>query len=293
MVTTTGMHTTITSTSSTTKSQSFFIFLNDFQTSFCFYVIIVPICQLQFEAISIIRPYSGFSNLKSLIVDDFNRDGLLDITFFSSVDSRIHILFGHGNGTFGTFSVSFMIYVGFFGGMTVADFNDDNQLDIALTDFYFDCVHILLGDVNGTFENRMLCIGLGSYFNQIDTADFNGDNYIDIVVVNSVTSEIAVLLGNNNGDFSMQSILSTGKDTFTTSIATTDFNSDNYSDIVAVNFLDKNIGVFFGHGDGTFDIQNTFFTGGGIHPIYIAVGDFNNMTHLKMWFFPTMTRKSV
>ena len=281
-MTSTGMNTTIISTSSTTKSESFF--LNDFQNASCFFII-VPVCQLRFQAISIITPYPGFSYYKSPIVDDFNNDGLLDIAFFSSLDYSIYISFGYGNGTFGMFSAFLVGYVGRFGSMTVADFNGDNRFDIALTDSYLGCVNILLGNIDGTFENtRTLCMGPDSYLETINTADFNGDTYIDIAVVNTFGDNIAVFLGNGDGNFSMQTILYTGNETYSNSIAITDFNGDAYLDIAVANALDRNIGIFLGHGDGTFDVQKTFFTGGGINPMYIAVGDFNNDTYQDVVF---------
>lgn len=236
-------------------------------------------------------PYPGFSYHKSLVVDDFNNDGLLDIAFFSSLGHSIYTLFGYGNGTFGNVSVSLVEYFGLLGRMSVADFNDDNRLDIAFTDLYFACVYILLGNIDGTFGNRrMLCMGEGSYSTAIDIADFNGDNYVDIAVVNTWTDNIVVFLGNGDGNFSIQTILYTGNESYSNSITITDFNGDTYLDIAVVNVLDRNIGIFLGHGNGTFDMQKTFFTGGGINPMYIAVGDFNDDTHQDAAFSYSASR---
>jgi hypothetical protein len=221
----------------------------------------------------------------SIVVDDFNKDGLVDLTFFSQKYNRMYMLPGYGNGTFGISIESYMEYVDLLSSMTVGDFNRDNQLNVAFTDENANYMGVLLGNVNGTFGDAMrFSTGSNSRPVGITAADLNGDSYFDIAVANEGSDNVGVFLGNGGGNFSTQIMVPTGYHTEPRSIVINDFNGDNYLDITVVNSLDRNIGIFLGHGDGTFDIQNMFFTGGRFKPTHIAVGDFNSDTRQDIVF---------
>ena len=114
-----------------------------------------------------------------------------------------------------------------------------------------------------------------SYPAAITVADFNGDNQLDAAVINAQTDDIGVLFSHGDGTFSLPIVLHTGSQTFSTSMAVSDFNEDNHLDIVVVNFLVRNIGLFLGCGNETFELERTFFTGGKLYPAYVTVGDLN------------------
>jgi hypothetical protein len=93
-----------------------------------------------------------------------------------------------------------------------------------------------------------------------------------------------VFLGKGNGTFSAQTTFDTGMSSWPQSITAADFNGDGYIDIAVGNYDARNIGVFLGHGDGTFQAQQTSFTGGFYHPIGIIAGDFNSDGRLDVAF---------
>jgi hypothetical protein len=71
---------------------------------------------------------------KSLIINDFNRDSILDLAVTNYGDNTFSILLGNGNGTFQTqrsFSTGTM--TGPYG-IATGDFNNDTLLDLGKTE---------------------------------------------------------------------------------------------------------------------------------------------------------------
>ena len=119
---------------------------------------------------------------------------------------------------------------------------------------------ILLGNGNGTFEALTMITIDNSYRREgITAADFNRDSYLDLAVSNTYNNNVDVLLGNGDGTLSAYATLYTGRNSQPKSIAVADFNNDSYPDIAVVNYVSRNIGVFLGYGNGTFQAQQTFF----------------------------------
>jgi hypothetical protein len=111
--------------------------------------------------------------------------------------------------------------------------------------------------------------------------DFNNDKKIDITVANSGRDTIAIFLSHGDGTFENEETYPTGFGSSPYSIVVSDFNNDNYIDIVVANYGNNNIGIFLGYGDGTFASQNVFFTGSS-RPLFIATGDFNKDNKLDI-----------
>lgn len=238
------------------------------------FLVIVRVCELQFQSTSIWKSTSSSLSYFRLMIADYNNDNLLDIMFFCTLDHTLHMLHGYGNGTF---KLSLVQKIHDFSFISIADFNHDKQLDIVSIDNYKHSMHISFGNVNGTFEVPITYpLKQNSFLTGIVVADFNNDNHSDIAVTNTRTSEIVLFIGNGNGTFSYPRMFSTGNNSSPSSIAASDFNDDHCLDIVVVNTLDRNIGILLGHCNGTFDIQMTSFTGGGLTPYHVVVDDFNN-----------------
>ena len=245
-------------------------------------------CKLKFEVKSLIMPYSGLYPI-ALATSDFNNDGKLDVVFFSQANNSLFMLPGNGNGTFRALIRSRLSYTSIsLERIAVGDFNLDNKLDIAFTDSYATSMSVLFGSGNGTFGNlRRFSTGSASYPYGIAIGYINHDNYSDIVIADRMYDKLTIYLGNRSGNFSAQQVLSTGKETAPYSISVIDVNDDNHSDIIVINYYDRNIGIFLGYGNGTFDEQKTFFTGGGIYPCYMTLDDLNNDSKQDIVFSTT------
>jgi len=136
-------------------------------------------------------------------------------------------------------------------------------------------VSVLLGDTNKIFVRQTtLTTGNGSRPRSLVIADFNNDDRMDIGVVNSVNDSIGIYLGYGNISFTNQTTYSTDPHSSPCSIAVGDFNNDTRLDMVVANYDSNNVGIFLGHGNGTFANEIKYSTGSS--PQSVAVGDLNN-----------------
>jgi hypothetical protein len=179
-------------------------------------------------------------------VGDFNGDGKLDVIAIvgDGISSArgVGLLPGNGDGTFGAPQTIAGPY-STFSALTVADFNHDGKLDVAVgfgTPSNFGPaldIYMLLGNGNGTFSpysgdisfnniNANTVVGLTS-------ADFNHDGNLDLIA-DSTSSAVDVLFGRGDGGFGG---LGLSEQTFAggvTGLAVGDFNNDGYADVALV-----------------------------------------------------------
>ncbi len=217
------------------------------------------------------------SQPESVVIADLNNDNYPDMIVANYLDSNVEIFLGYGNGTFRS---GVLYSTGFGSGpcsVVVGDFNNDNQPDIVVTNYWAYNISVFLGYGDGSFSNpTTFSTGIDSEPVALAIGDFNSDNRLDIVVANFGTANLGVFLGYGDGTFHSQVTYSTGSGSRPHSVATGDFNNDSQLDIVVANFWTNNVGVFLGHGDGTFLNQTTYSTDYDLGPSSVDVGDFNN-----------------
>jgi hypothetical protein len=210
-------------------------------------------------------------------IGDFNNDHRLDIVVANFNADCVGVLLGYGNGTF-TDQIPFSTGFGsqpFW--VTVGDFNNDNQLDIATANRNGNGVGIRLGYGNGSFAKiKFYSSGDGSLPIYISVGDFNNDNISDIAVANSGTNTIVVLFGFGDGSFLLGTSYSTGNNSQPLALVDSDFNNDSRLDIAVANNLANNIGVFLSYGNQPFSGVTKYSTGDESQPHSVAVGDLNN-----------------
>jgi hypothetical protein len=176
----------------------------------------------------------------SLVAADFNGDGVMDlaITGRTTGGSRITILLGNGNGTFG--SGSMVLTSDFPVSLTAGDFNGDGITDLAWVLGDTDTratVQVMLGNGDGTF-GPITTMPLGGFIGgSISNADVNGDGIVDLVVVaGALTSgesgDAAIFVGNGDGTFQPAVVFPAGF--FTTAGMVADFNGDGLPDIAVI-----------------------------------------------------------
>ena len=147
-------------------------------------------------------------------------------------------------------------------GVATGDFNNDGNLDIAVTNNSSPgTVGILLGDGNGGFSAATTFSSGGSSPVSVVAGDFNRDGNLDLVVTNNGSNNVAILLGNGSGGFSAPKTYSSGgSDPRGAGVG--DFNHDGKLDVAVGNWPNGNVGVLLGDGLGGFGATTTYSTGG-------------------------------
>lgn len=185
----------------------------------------------------------------SMVVGDFNHDGLPDIAI--TAQFNVAVTMNEGNGVFAPQTV-YKIGDAIASFVTAADLNNDANEDLIVARGNTSKVKILFGNGDGTFTLDPNPINVGG-INPISivAADFNNDGNMDLAVAgNGFKQGIKIILGNGDGTFQAPSTVPfTG---FFQSITGGDFNNDGDEDLVAVDFT-SSLQVFVGNGDGTFE----------------------------------------
>ncbi len=165
-------------------------------------------------------------------------------------------------------------------GIVSADFNGDNNVDLAVANQGSNTVSISLGNGNGTFTPSQT-ITTGNQPGPMVAADVNGDGKIDLVVADVPDSQFLVFLGNGDGTFSPAPTIDCtllqdcGHAVDPVAILAADLNGDGFMDLAIVNESISTVSILLGRGDGTFLLQGTTPVQLAL-PTAIAVGDFNN-----------------
>lgn len=233
-------------------------------------------------------------SVRSPSVGDVDRDGRLDlitIGSYYSLEGRvarqkpvISVLKGTGSGFSAAINSPVTAISDSPGGLAVADFNGDGNLDVAaisagnvgLDSASKQRVAILFGDGAGKFSNEKE-IFLGIDTSAVVSADFNGDGLPDLAIggqgetivdVDDIGATVSVLLSNGAGDFSSPNTIPikarSGGSSFP--LFTADFNSDGK--------IDLGNGNWYLAGDGTGQFAKPYDF--GLSNDQIATGDFNS-----------------
>ncbi|CAF4099052.1 unnamed protein product, partial [Adineta steineri] len=212
----------------------------------------------------------------SIAIGDFNNDNQQDITVANAGGGSIGLFFGYGNGSFENVILLSTGNASHPSSVTIADMNNDNQLDIIVANEGIDAIGIFFGYGNGSFTKQLLvsCGDHSSPWYAI-AGDFNQDGRLDLATANYATSSIGVFYGYGNGSFGNLTTYSTGINSNPVSLKIGDFNNDNQLDIIAVDETSTNVGIFYGYSDGTFASISITAVGDGSTAYGVAIGDFN------------------
>jgi hypothetical protein len=196
----------------------------------------------------------------SITIADFNGDNKNDLAvangggFLSSGD--ISILLGNGDGTFQN-AVTYTagseptdIYS--------SDFNDDNNVDLAVTNSTDHTLSILLGKGDGTFQSAVN-YAVGQIPFGVTGGDFNNDQKEDIATANTSTNNVSILLGNGDGTF--QTAINYGSGKWPIAVAASDFDHDGTLDLAVANSGNNNLSVLQGTGSGIFQFAANALAG--------------------------------
>lgn len=167
--------------------------------------------------------------------------------------------------------------------LTLADFNNDGKLDIAVANACGDkqcetngVVKVLLNNGDGTFARGIQSPSADSGNSlALTAADFDNDGKLDLAVVNTAINElgdVTILLGKGNGRFKLVNAYGLGE--VPLFVRAGDFNHDGNMDIAVTLNNPPKVAVLLGNGDGTFQSPVLYDVEDG--PQDLAVADVNN-----------------
>lgn len=179
--------------------------------------------------------------------------------------------------------------------MTLADINQDGNLDAVCTDDYGATIDIAFGDGQGGFSSdEILSAGDNADPANVQVADLNGDGIPDLVggEVNTMGNNLYVFLGTGGGQFQAP-INFAGGGFEPNALAVGDMNNDGIPDLVVMNIgdnqppLQANLTVLLGKGNGTFGKPAIYRA--GTYPYGLALGDFKEDGNLDVSLFTETT----
>ena len=217
---------------------------------------------------------------RPIVVNDFNRDGILDIadsSIGSSFGGCSTIYLGNGDGTLMPASSQPSS-----SGLLTADFDGDGIADLA------GAGHFMKGNGDGTFTD----IGPGpdltpayQHAGPVPGAvvDVNGDNRLDVVAAGPNNNTL-LYLGNGNGRF--RAPLSIGAGQSPHSVAVGDFNGDGRVDLAVANFGDNTVTILLQSAEYSASVQppisadgtSVFSAKRGVLPVKFTLARYNKPT---------------
>ena len=210
-------------------------------------------------------PIAVGKNPSSIIVADFNADGIQDFAVTNKDDNSISVFRGVGDGTFRQFPASPFLLNQAAGvqtapvAMVAGTFRQGDTSDLAVVNQTSGNVSILLDNIdqnsNITFsEARNSPIAVGTSPVAVATGDLNNDGVGDLAVVNQGQNSVSILLGSTTIDGTFTAAPTSPLVTAATpaGVAIASFSNGPSPDIAVTNKTQSTLSVFVGLGGGAF-----------------------------------------
>jgi hypothetical protein len=228
-------------------------------------LLVAPQAHSQFETRSSF--YVGAQQPESLVVGDFNRDGIPDVAVPGVYGSgNVEILLGNGDGTFrhgATYAAAEAFHA------AAASLRNNGILDLVVGAAGEDYVYVLLGNGDGTFQSAVPYPTTAHSY-MVAVGDFTGTGNLDILDLEAVTSQgqvcdcVEVLPGNGDGTFGPPITTPLPYSMTGYVMAIGDFDLDGKIDVAVggEEFPNYQVAILLGNGDGTFTADGYYLVYG-------------------------------
>jgi hypothetical protein len=190
----------------------------------------------------------------TFIAADLRQDNKIDLITVNmpngtSEPGTVSVLLGNGDGTF----ESHVDYdVGDYPtGVVAGDFNDDGNIDLAVSNNFDNTISILYGNGDGTFQTQVV-VDVASGPMSIATGDFNGDGKLDLIASCTGSGVVSVLLNDGNGNFTLVNSPSNVSGPGRSFVITGDFTGDGNTDAIVSSQTEEQLYLLAGQGNGSF-----------------------------------------
>ena len=202
---------------------------------------------------------------------DFNGDGDPDLAVtnqrLTEMDT-ISVLLGGPGADFGpptAYPAGSLVFT-----KAIADFNGDEDPDLATADAGSDAVSVLLGAAGGTFGSPSSFAAVSRAF-WVATGEFNGDGDPDLAVSGGDSNLASVLRGRAGGTFGAPTTYPVGQSP--QGIAVSDLNRDGDPDLAIAGYYSSDVSVLDGGPGASFEPAVAFPT--AQYSWAIGADDFN------------------
>lgn len=221
-----------------------------------------------FGKLSIIKDIP-ISSGRDIVVEDFNKDGRLDLAVLGDVDgvTNIKILYQDTSGNFGALTNTPILYEGWVQ-LVSGDLNGDGLADMAVMSNWGGgpSIAVLLQESRGSFGEPVYYDPAGSSKESLAIGDVNGDGRKDLIMAHGFDLKIVALLQNVNGTFGPPVYYNSGYTSRSPrKLKVIDINNDGREDVLAL-LTGGAISVHLQNADGALAPQITHFGFGATHP---------------------------
>lgn len=195
----------------------------------------------------------------SVIVDDFDNDGLLDVVTSQQDDcAPLHYLHNEGNGKFANRSAEAGLSDQL-GGLNIiqADYNNDGCMDILVLRGGWEFsrrMSLLRNSCRGGFTDITAQSGLAEPARSTQSAvwtDINNDGNLDLFIVNE-NAPAELFLNRGDGTFAnISEKAGVNKTAFSKAVVAGDYDNDGFPDLYVSNLNGYNF-LYHNNGDSTF-----------------------------------------